>query len=160
MKKIKTLEKKVKKEPLTQKNEEKITKEQNEPTREILSLTKQLVELDVRYEEASKLKAKLFNEKKRLQGELAEKMKEQNLESFRSSEFGLIYSYNKFWVRITDMEAAEAWLTENGLFDEILKLAPKNERLNEIMKERLEKGETIPAGFDYSITRNIGIRST
>jgi len=148
------------KELLTQKVAEKTKEEIKEPTKEILSLTKQLVELDVRYEEASKSKAKLFSEKKRLQGELVEKMQEQNLESFRSSEFGLIYSYNKFWVRITDMEVAEAWLTENGLFDEILKLAPKNERLNEIMKERLEKGETIPVGFDYSITRNIGIRAT
>lgn len=155
MKKTKTLETKVKK-----LSNQKIVEKTNEPTREILSLTKQFIDLDARYEEASKLKAQLFNEKKRLQGELVEKMQEQNLESFRSSEFGLIYSYNKFWVRITDMEAAEAWLTENGLFDEILKLSPKNERLNEIMKARLEKGETIPAGFDYSITRNIGIHST
>lgn len=151
MKKTKTFEKVIKEKPA-----EKVY----EPTKEILSLTKQLVDLDAHYEEASKLKAKLFSEKKRLQGELVEKMQEHNLESFRSSEFGLIYSYNKFWVRITDMQAAESWLTENGLFDEILKLSPKNERLNEIMKERLEKGETIPAGFDYSITRNIGIRAT
>lgn len=132
----------------------------NEPTKEILSLTKQLVDLDDRYEIASKEKAKLYDERKKLQYELIEKMETNNLESFRSSEFGLIYSYNKFWAKITDMELAEKWLLENGLHDEVLKLEARSARLNELIQKRLEDGLTVPPGIDYTLQKSIGRRAS
>lgn len=130
-----------------------------EPTKEILDMTRQLVELDTRYEEASKLKAQLYNQKSQLINALYEKMSELGLENFRSSEFGLISTYNKLWARITNMPLAEEWFREQGFYDEVLKLEPVNARLNEIVKERLEKGLTMPPGIDFSMKRSISIRS-
>lgn len=130
-----------------------------EPTKEILSLTKQLIETSKKYKEVSKEKATLYNTKKHLEAELSDKMTELNLENFRSSKFGLISRSHRLWATITDMPCAQKWLEENGLSDEVLKLEPINSRLNEIMKKRLEDGLTIPRGFDYSLTKGISVRA-
>lgn len=140
---------------MQQKKEEK----PNQPTKEILDLTKQLVELDAKYEEASKLKAKLYNQKTQLIGELYEKMTELGLENFRSSKYGLISTYNKLWARVVNLDLASEWFKEQGIYDEVLKLEPVNSRLNQIVEERLEKGEAMPPGVDFSMKRSISIRS-
>jgi hypothetical protein len=131
----------------------------HEPTKKVLLLTKQLVEISEKYEKVSKEKAALYNTKKSLEAELSDKMKELDLENFRSSEFGLISRSQRFWAKITDMSLAQNWLEENGLAEEVLKLEPVNSRLNEIMKKRLEEGLAIPQGFDYSLSKGISIRA-
>lgn len=132
----------------------------SEPTKEILDLTRRLVDLETRYEEASKMKTQLYDARAKLQAELINKMQENNLESFRSSEFGLIYSYNHFWGKIIDLKAAEEWLLENGLHDEVLKLEARTARLNELLKKRLEDGLSVPPGMDYTVSKKIGHRTS
>lgn len=137
---------------------EKENNKSTEPTKEIIDLTRRLVEIDNRYEEASKLKKQLDEEGNKLRYELIDKMQTLGLENFRTKEFGLISITNRFFAKITDMQSAEKWLLENGLHDEILKLEARTMRLNELIQKRLEDGLSVPPGIDYSVTKRISHR--
>ncbi len=129
------------------------------PTHEILDLTRRLLELEDRYAEESKKVAELYAEKEKKELELYESMKNVGIDQFRTAEFGLISLANRLYGKITDLDLAEKWLKKEGLFDEVMKLAPKMARLNELIKKRIEAGEAIPPGLDYSLTRTISHRA-
>jgi len=129
------------------------------PTIEIIDLTRRLLELEERYEKEKQLTSELYEQKERLEIELYDHMKNVGIEQFRTAEFGLISCANRLWGKITNLEIAEKWLKDNGLFHEVLKLKPVVARVNEIIKKRLEEGQSIPPGFDYTLTRTINHRS-
>lgn len=129
-----------------------------EPTSEIIAMTRQLLELETRYEEVKKDAAKLYEEKVKTELQLYDRMKDVGINQFRTSEFGLISCANTLYGTITDLDAASKWLKEKGLFNEILKYAPKKARVNELLKKCLEDGKPIPPGFDYSLTKSISVR--
>ncbi len=134
--------------------------ERVEPTREIMDMTRRLLELENRYKEEKEKLSVIFEQKERLEMELYERMKDVGINQFRTVEFGLIFTSNRLWGKITDMPVAEEWLKENGLFDEVLKLTPIKARVNEILKKKIENGEAMPPGFDYSLTRAICHRAS
>ena len=61
--------------------------------------------------------------------------------------------------RILDPEVAEAALEEMGLAEEVLDRAHKvrQQRLNQEINERLQNGDDLPAGIDYTSTRYITV---
>ena len=133
--------------------------ETGEPTSEIIEMTRQLLDLESRYEEAKKLASQIYEQKERIELALYERMKDVGINQFRTADFGLISCANTLYGTIKDLEVASNWLKENGLFDEILKYTPKRGRVNELLKKCLEDGKPIPPGFDYSLTRTISHRS-
>ncbi len=129
-----------------------------EPTSEILLLTKILLDLEAKYEEAKKLSSEFYAEMERAELKLYDRMKDVGIDQFRTSEFGLISCANTLYGKISDMELASEWLKENGLFDEVLKYTAKKARVNEIIKKHLEEGKSVPPGFDFSLTKSISVR--
>jgi hypothetical protein len=61
--------------------------------------------------------------------------------------------------RILDYEAAAAALRDMGLDDEILEDQRKvrQQRLNQEVNERLENGDELPAGVDFTSTRFVSV---
>lgn len=131
----------------------------SEPTSEIMDMTRRLLELEKRYTEDKQKLSEIYEQKAVLEIALYERMKDVGIDQFRTAEFGLIYTSNRLWGKITDMPIAEEWLKEQGMYNEVLKVSPIAARVNEILKKRIEDGEAIPPGFDYSLTRTIGHRS-
>jgi len=125
------------------------------PTHEILDLTRRLLELEERYDTEKKKLSEIYDQKEKMELSLYERMKDVGIDQFRTAEFGLISLANRLYGKITDMSVAEEWLKENGLFDEVLRLKPIAARINELLKKRIEAGQSIPPGFDYSLTRTI-----
>jgi len=130
-----------------------------EPTSEILEMTRRLLDLESRYEEAKKLSSQIYEQKEKLELQLYDRMKDIGINQFRTSEFGLISCANTLYGKINDFATASEWLKENGLFDQILKYTPQRGRVNELLKKCLEEGKAIPPGFDYSLTKSISHRS-
>lgn len=58
---------------------------------------------------------------------------------------------------ITDMDELRAWLDEQGLEDEFLKEAPQKARLNELVREYLDNGQTMPPGLSSYDKRYVSI---
>lgn len=133
--------------------------ETGEPTVEILTLTKQFLELESRYEEAKKVSAQLYAELEKSELRLYDRMKDVGINQFRTAEFGLISCANTLYGTITDLNVASEWLKENGMFDEIFKYKEKKGRVNELLKKCLEESKPIPPGFDYALKKSIGHRS-
>jgi len=77
-----------------------------EPTQEIIAMTKQLLDLETRYEEQKKITAKLYEEKERAELRLYDRMKDIGIDQFRTTEFGLISCANTLYGKISDMDAA------------------------------------------------------
>ena len=58
---------------------------------------------------------------------------------------------------ITDMDELREWLEENGLIEECIKEAPQKARLNELVREYLDNGQTLPPGTSSYDRRYISI---
>lgn len=129
------------------------------PTHEILDLTRRLLELEERYAIEKKKLSEIYEQKEKLELELYESMKNVGIDQFRTAEFGLISLANRLYGKIINMNMAEKWLKKEGLFNEVLQLKPVVARVNEMLKKRIEAGEAIPPGFDYSLTRTISHRA-
>jgi len=126
------------------------------PTAEVLILATEYVAFELKYEEARKKSSELYKELVRLEARLYDRMMGLPLESFRHPEFGLISCRNRVDGKIIDFDAASNWLKTNGLFDEIFKYKEKKVRVNELLKQYLEDGKSIPPGFDYVVVKSIG----
>lgn len=130
-----------------------------EPTSEIIDMTRQMLDLQNRYEETKKAASQLYDQMEKIEMQLYDKMKDIGIDQFRTSEFGLISCANTLYGKIVDIEKASEWLKENGLFEQILKYTPQRGRVNELLKKCIEDGKPIPPGFDYSLMKSIGHRS-
>ena len=61
---------------------------------------------------------------------------------------------------IQDADAFEAWCQENGLTEDYLKMAPKKQQLNELVRERLDNGQSLPEGVHWYAREYIAISKT
>lgn len=50
---------------------------------------------------------------------------------------------------ITDMDAFEAWLEDEGVRDDFLRVEEQKARLNELVRERLDRKEDLPPGVGW-----------
>lgn len=95
---------------------------------------------------------------KNVEDELLQVMDSKEIKSFKHKKFGTITSAERIWAKIVDFAAAVQFFEEKGLDKQIFQLRPQNKRLNEFVREALDKGETLPACLDFSPTVYISIR--
>lgn len=109
---------------------------------------KKLDELKQAYREADKV----AKEAKRLhdehQARLLDEMKESDIGTFTVS--GVQFSpRSTIYANVTDRDAFHEWLHEQGLEDEFLKQAEEKQRLNELVRDRLDSGQEMPPGLSF-----------
>ena len=132
------------------------------PSPTILELTQKLVNARERY---NKLKAETTiaeKERKQLEQELFAQMENESCQNFKHDELGTFSRKEYVWCTISDNKKAFDYFRELGLFDDIMQLKPKNDRLNALIKENyLEKGDPVPEdkiGINVTIRPRIGRR--
>ena len=132
------------------------------PSPTILELTQKLVDAREKY---TKLKAETTiaeKERKQLEQELFAQMENEGYQNFKHDELGTFSRKEYIWCKISDSEKAFDYFKELGLFDDIMQLKPKNDRLNTLIKENyLEKGNPVPEdeiGISVTLKPRIGRR--
>lgn len=103
---------------------------------------------------------KVSQKEKNAQHEILQIMDNRDLKSFKHKKFGTISSASRIWAKIVDLGAAVKFFEEKGLDKQVFQLQPRNKRLNEFVREALDKGETLPACLDFSPTVYLSIRKT
>jgi uncharacterized protein YqeY len=120
----------------------------------LIGLAKKVIELRDQHAKLNKEAAEIWEEKERLEANLIEQMEILDLKSFRHEELGLISIAQTVFARITDADKAREFFDQEGIADQLLENRLKKEggqkRLNEIVREYLEKGMMLPGGIDYS----------
>ena len=112
-------------------------------------------------EEKARLKFELdevSGKERKAQGELLEILDSKDIKSFRHKKLGLISSAERLWAKIIDFDKALKFFEEQGLDKEIFQLKPQSKRLNEFVRDSLEKSKILPEGLGFSITRYISVR--
>ena len=112
-------------------------------------------------EEKARLKFELdkANQKeKAIQTELLEILDSKDIKSFRHKKFGLFTATERLWGKIEDFDKALKFFEEQGLDKEIFQLKPQSGRLNQFIRESLEKNEILPEGLGFAITKYISVR--
>jgi len=112
-------------------------------------------------EQKAGLKFKLdgvSQEEKNVQDELIQVMENKDIKSFKHKKFGTITSASRIWAKILDFGAAVKFFEERGLDKQIFQLKPQNKRLNQFVREALDKGETLPVCLDFSPSQYISVR--
>lgn len=128
-------------------------------------LGREVIDLRAAYEKASKAAGKAEDRKKEKERELYDVMQDTGHKSSGVLELGPGYGEVTFTrretlrSRVIDREvliaALEAeHLDEGYTFTDLRKAA-----LNELMKERLENGQDLPDGMDYSETKFIQVKA-
>jgi len=123
-------------------------------TKDMLDLTRKVIELKTKHAELKVESGKIWAEKQQLEEKLIDQMEVLNLQNFRHKELGLISVGQRIWAVIADREKAQKFFDQEGITDQILENRLKKEggqkRLNEIVKEHIENGKMVPEGLDFS----------
>jgi len=112
-------------------------------------------------EEKARLKFeldKVSSKEKKAQGELLEIMDSQDLKSFRHKKFGLITATERIWAKIEDFNKAKTFFEEKGIDREMFKLKVESGRLNQFVKESLERNQILPEGIGFTPIRYVSVR--
>jgi len=100
----------------------------------------------------------ISQEEKNVENELIQTMDNRDIKSFKHKKFGTITSASRIWAKIVDFAAALKFFEERGLDKQVFQLKPQNKRLNQFVREALDKGETLPVCLDFSPTAYISVR--
>lgn len=102
----------------------------------------------------------ISKKEKNLQDEIIQIMDDRELTSVRHKRFGLISIAERIWAKIIpgEFEDVKQFFEREGLDREIFKLKPVSKRLNEFVKEAIEKGRMLPKGISFTPTRYISVR--
>ena len=135
----------------------------------MLELAKKIQELREKHTDLKTKAAKIWFEKEQLETNLIEQMQILKLDSFKHSDLGLFYLSRKVHGKIIDLDRAKEYFDREGLTDQILELRLKASpakgipggqgRLNELIKEHLNEGKSLPEGIDYTSKATINRRS-
>lgn len=132
------------------------------PNDRILELMDKLVEAREIYSNLDKQRAEAEKVRKQLELELNQAMEDDGIENFKHDVHGTFYRTSHVWCRITNEEKAFEYLREQGIYDDIMQLKPKSDRLNAYIKENfLKSGDPVPEdtiGIGVTITPKIGRR--
>ena len=132
------------------------------PSTGILQMAKEVVELREKVQAAKAVYEEIKNQLDDTELNLYQQMDIEGVQNFKMENVGTIYCSARPWTSVTDMEKAQAYFKEKGLFDEIFHLDASSKRLNEFVKENfIEKREPIPEeaiGINVVMKQSIGIR--
>lgn len=132
------------------------------PSSRILELAQALVDAREKYDKLKAQTTEAEKERKQLEQELFGQMESEGYQNFKHDELGTFSRKEYIWCRIADSEKAFNYFRELGLFDDIMQLKPKNDRLNALIKENyLEKGDPVPEddiGISVTLKPRIGRR--
>jgi len=95
---------------------------------------------------------------KNVEDELIQVMEDRDIKSFKHKKFGTITSAQRIWAKIVDFGAALKFFEERGLDKQVFQLRPQSGRLNQFVREALDKGETLPTCLDFSPSQYISVR--
>lgn len=97
---------------------------------------------------------------KNLEDEIIQLMEDRELKSIRHKRFGLISIAERIWAKIIpgEFEDVKQYFEREGLDREIFKLKPVSKRLNEFVRDALEKNKMLPKGLDFSPTKYLSVR--
>lgn len=103
---------------------------------------------------------KITTEEKNLEDEVIQLMEDRELKSVRHKRFGLISIAERIWAKIIpgQFEDVKRYFEREGLDREIFKLRPVSKRLNEFVRDALEKNKMLPKGLDFSPTKYLSVR--
>lgn len=97
-------------------------------------------------------------EEKNVENELIQVMENRDIKSFKHKKFGTITSASRIWAKIIDFGEALKFFEERGIDKQVFQLRPQSGRLNQFVREALDKGETLPTCLDFSPTTYISVR--
>lgn len=102
----------------------------------------------------------IATKEKNLEDEIIQIMEDRELKSVRHERFGLISIAERIWAKIIpgEFEDVRHYFEREGLDQEIFKLKPVSKRLNEFVRDALEKNKMLPKGLDFSPTKFLSIR--
>lgn len=97
---------------------------------------------------------------KNLEDEVIQIMEDRELKSVRHKRFGLVSVAERIWAKIIpgEFEDVRHYFEREGLDREIFKLKPVSKRLNEFVRDALEKNKMLPKGLDFSPTKYLSVR--
>lgn len=101
-----------------------------------------------RYEESNRRTKRLKRELDEFQASLYEQMRREGVISLRTQE-GLFTTKSTVYAVVQDRDAFAEWCRENDLTDELLSLKPAEQRLNEIVRERIDTKQDLPPGVGW-----------
>jgi len=93
----------------------------------------------------------------KLERELLDSMLDAGVKSFRREDGIQVLRSTTIYSKVTDKSALVQALQDEGL-SEYLELEPRKARLNEWVREQLEKGERLLPGLDFSATTYASFR--
>lgn len=132
------------------------------PSSTILELTQKLVDAREKYTKLKAQTTEVEKERKQLEQELFAQMENEGYQNFKHDELGTFSRKEYIWCKISNNEKAFNYFRELGLFDDIMQLKPKSDRLNALIKENyLEKGDPVPEdeiGISVTLKPRIGRR--
>ena len=132
------------------------------PSKNILDTTRAVVELRDKCDELKKILDQYKQQLEDMEMNLFQSMDTEGVKSFKMDGIGTVYQSTKPWTTISDIDAAEKFFKEAGVFDEIFKLQASSGRMNSFVKENfLEKDLPVPEqkmGVVVNLKQNINIR--
>ena len=129
---------------------------------QILDLTGELMQIREELIKANEVKTELEKKKKQKEYELWNTMDTENIQSFKHDKFGTVYRSHRVWCKIIDTDKAYKYLRERGVYEDVMKLAPRSGRLNTLIKEEyIKKTGVVPEseiGIQVTLSPMIGNR--
>lgn len=111
--------------------------------------------------EAKRKQADADDAKKRakeFEADLWRKYDEQNTRGIRTGEARYELK-STIYGTVTDYEAFKEWVIEQDLVEEFLKQTEESARLNELVRDRMDTGQELPAGVGWYERRYISVTS-
>jgi hypothetical protein len=130
---------------------------------QLASQFRRLIELRVAYDETKVAHDTAKAEYREYEKELYEQMEHGPLKGSRKIDLGGEFGTVTFtpratpYGRIINRDEAVAYFEERGELDTMIQDEVIARRLNELVKERLETGETLPPGVDFYYRRGVTI---
>ena len=96
---------------------------------------------------------------KEAENRLWHRMQESGMTGHKTTDANFVRK-STIYAQVQDIEQFAEWCRENDVTDEFVKEAPQKDRLNELVRQRIDDGQTLPDGVgwysrDYiSITEN------
>lgn len=99
-------------------------------------------------------------EEKLLQAEIWDSMETLGISQIKSPSLGLsITRKETVYAHVLDMEKFREWCIKEGLEDVMFKEQVQAGRLNQLVREKLQKRENLPDGVDFYPSRYISLTS-
>ncbi len=115
-----------------------------------------LHKMKVEYREAQNHADDLKGRHDAFEASLYDRMDEEDVLSLKTDAAQFVAKCTTY-ATITDMDLFTEWLKENGIEDEFIKDAPEKARINELVRERLDNGDSLPPGLSHYDRRYISI---